>query len=56
LEGNYSFVESSTFADSIKSKGGAYQKGWHFIDIPYLDQGDSIDNYPNFEFDMHNIT
>lgn len=46
LEGDYPFVECSTFADEIKSKGGSYQADWHFIDNPFLDEGGSIDDYP----------
>ena len=48
-------VECATFADDIKFKGGSYQKGWHFIDTPYLDEGGKISDY-NFTFDDHNIT
>ena len=55
-EGDHSFVECTTFADDIKNKGGNYQQGWHFIDTPFLDQGNKISDYPNFKFDMHNIT
>ena len=28
---------------------------WHFINIPYLDEGGKISDY-NFTFDVHNIT
>lgn len=55
-EGDYPFVESSTFADLIKYKGGSWQSDWHFVDTPYLDNGDSIDNYPKFQFNPENIT
>jgi hypothetical protein len=55
LEGDYPFVECSTFADVIKAKGGSYQSGWHFIDNPFLDEGGSIDDYPDFQFDDQNI-
>jgi len=55
LEGDYPFVECATFADEIKSKGGSWQSGWHFIDTPYLDQGGSASDYPNFVFDEENI-
>lgn len=48
-------VECATFADDIKNKGGRYQQGWHFIDIPYLDQGGKISDY-DFTFDQHNVT
>eukprot|EP00347_Sterkiella_histriomuscorum_P010921 403374421 len=55
LEGDYPFVECATFADEIKAKGGAFQSGWHFIDTPYLDQGGSISDYPQFKFDENHI-
>ena len=49
------FTECATFADQIKNKGGAWQKGWHFIDEPYLDQGGDISDF-DFKADSHNIT
>lgn len=55
LEGEYPFVECATFADEIKAKGGSWQSGWHFIDTPYLDEGGSISDYPQFKFDDNNI-
>ena len=54
-EGSYPFVECATFADEIKAKGGRFQSGWHFVDTPYLNEGDKIDNYPNFKFDEFSI-
>lgn len=54
-EGKHPLVECATFADDIKYKGGGYQKGWHFIDQPYLDQGGKISDF-NFTADVHNIT
>ena len=50
-EGSYPFVECATFADEIKAKGGRFQSGWHFVDNPYLDEGDKIEDYPQFKFD-----
>ena len=55
LEDHHPMVECVTFADEIKSKGGSYQSGWHFIDTPYLDQGGKISDF-NFTMDEHNIT
>ena len=49
-------VECVTFADDIKFKGGSYQSSWHFIDTPFLDDGGSIDDYPDFVPDTHNAT
>lgn len=54
-EKNYPFVECATFADDIKYRGGGYQKGWHFIDSPYLSQGGKISDF-DFTPDAHNIT
>jgi hypothetical protein len=56
LEGDYPFVECATFADEIKAKGGSFQSPWHFVDIPFLDEGGSLDDYPQFKLDDHNIT
>lgn len=55
-ERDYPFVESSTFADLIKYKGGGWQSDWHFVDTPYLDQGGKISSYPDFKFNNKNIT
>ena len=55
LESSYPFVECATFADEIKAKGGAFQSGWHFVDMPYLDQGGSINDYPDFKFDTESV-
>jgi hypothetical protein len=54
-EKDHAFVECATFADEIKYKGGSYQKGWHFIDEPFLSEGGKISDY-NFTFDSHNVT
>jgi hypothetical protein len=54
-EKNHPFVECATFADSFKYNGGYYQKGWHFIDQPYLDEGGKISDY-SFKPDTHNVT
>jgi hypothetical protein len=54
-EGKYPFVECSTLADDIRTAGGQYQEGWHFVDNPFVDQG-SISDYPKFMFHDKNIT
>ena len=54
-EKNHPFVECATFADDFKYNGGYYQKGWHFIDQPYLDEGGKISDY-SFVPDAHNVT
>jgi hypothetical protein len=48
-------VECATFADEIKAKGGRFQAGWHFVDSPYLDQRDELENYPGFKFEEESI-
>jgi len=55
-EGQYPFVESSTFADTIKFRGGSWQSDWHFVDTPFLDQGGDVSQYPNYVFNPENIT
>lgn len=37
------FVECATFADDIKYNGGAWQSDFHFVDVPYVDQGQASD-------------
>ena len=54
-EGNYPFVECSTFADELKEKNGTWQSNWHFIDTPYLDEGGSINDYPLFKYDNETV-
>lgn len=55
-ESNHPFVECSTFADVIKSLGGNWQDDWHFVDQPYIDNGKTIDSYPDYQFNAQNIT
>ena len=55
-EGSHPMVECATFADFIKYKGGSYQKGWHFIDTPYFDEGGDISDYPDFNLEPYNVT
>ena len=55
-EKDHAMVECATFGDFIKYKGGSYQKGWHFIDVPYFDQGGDINDYPDFQLEEYNIT
>jgi len=54
-EDKHKFVECAPWADNFKYNGGFYQKGWHFIDQPYLAEGGKITDFP-FVFDTHNIT
>ena len=55
-ERDHPFVEAAPFADMVKYRGGQWQSNWHFVDIPYFDQGGNINNYPEFKEDMMNIT
>lgn len=54
-EGTYPFVECATFADQIKGQGMAWQSNWHFKDTPYLDEGGSVNDYPNFKPDPNTV-
>lgn len=54
-EGNYSFVECATFADDIKTTIGSFQQSWHFVNIPYLDEGGKLSDY-NFTVPAMNST
>jgi len=56
-EDKHPFTECATYADDLKGHGadGNYQRGWHFIDEPYLDEGGKISDF-KFKFDTHNIT
>eukprot|EP00347_Sterkiella_histriomuscorum_P011266 403373110 len=56
-EQNYTFVESSSFADLIKYSGGAFQSDWHFVNIPFVDQPNkTLSNYPLFRVRKENVT
>lgn len=44
-EGNHPFTECASFADEIKGKGYSWQSGWHYVNIPYLPDGGTIDDY-----------
>ena len=48
-EKDHPFTECATFADEIKGEGMNWQSNWHFVDRPYLDQGGTIDDYPDFK-------
>lgn len=51
-EGDYPFVETAVFADTIINMGYHFQYYWHFIDRPILNEnGTSISDFP--DFDMH---
>jgi hypothetical protein len=53
---NHPFVECAAYADYIKMRGGSWQSNWHFVDIPYFDQGGNAKDYPDFQFDEKNIS
>ncbi|TNV72394.1 hypothetical protein FGO68_gene13626 [Halteria grandinella] len=54
-EKDYPFVECATFADQIKEKGMMWQNNWHFVNYPYLDEGGSVNDFPNFKPDPHTV-
>lgn len=55
-ERDHSFVEAAPFADMVKYKGGGWQSSWHFVDIPYYDQGGNSNDFPDFKLDPKNIS
>lgn len=54
-EGSHPFTECATFADDIKGKGFYWSSEWHYVDQPYLSEGDSIKDYPNYQFAAENL-
>ena len=55
-EDKHPFVECSTLADDIKYHGGGWQSNWHFVDLPWFDQGGKPSDYPKYHFHEHNLT
>jgi hypothetical protein len=53
-ENLHPFVECATFADDIKYNGGAWQSDFHFVDVPYVDEG-QISDY-NITQNTHYLT
>lgn len=54
-ENLYSFVECSNLADDIKGNGGGWQADWHFIDLPWFDEGGSSKDFPEFKNSDKNL-
>ena len=52
----HGFVECATWADIIKNLGGMWQYNWHFVDQPYLSDGDKIEDYPKFKVHAQNVS
>jgi len=55
-EDKYPFVECAPFADTIKGQGYSYQKEWHFVNTPYLDDSQDISKYNFQDYRAQNIT
>ena len=53
-EADHPFVESATFADDIKYHGGAWQSDFHFVDNPFIGEGQASDY--TFTAAAHNLT
>ena len=53
-EGDYPYVESSTFADDIKYHGGAWQSDFHFVTNPFIAEGVASDY--KISTAKHNLT
>jgi hypothetical protein len=54
-ESAFPFVECATFADEIKLKGYAWQSNWHFKNTPYLEEGGSLNDFPDFHEDPNSV-
>ena len=55
-ERNHPFTECATFADEIKDTFGTWQKVWHHIDQPYLDEPETtIDEFPDFDIGDYDV-
>lgn len=48
-------VECVLYADDIKYRGGVYQSTWHFLNLPYFDEGGDLQDF-KFTYPKHNIT
>ena len=44
-EGLHPFVECVTYADMIKYRGGSWQKGWHYDNLPFFSNGTDASDY-----------
>lgn len=44
-ESLHPFTECALFADNIKGEGYSFQSNWHFINIPYYNEGGSPSDY-----------
>jgi len=42
-EGDHAFVETATFADDVKYHGEMWQSDFHFIDNPWIEEGEESD-------------
>lgn len=48
FENAWPFVESSCLADELTRRGESWQDLWHIKTATYLQDGGSLDRYPNF--------
>lgn len=55
-EGDHPFVECATFADEIKGEGYSWQSEWHYDNQPYMIEGGSPSDYPDFNPPTENVT
>lgn len=55
-EQNYPFVEAAPLADWIKFRGGSWQSPWHFINIPFFNEGGNASDFEDFGASEKNIT
>ena len=53
----YPFVECTTLADDMKYSGWSWQSNWHYVDTPFLDEGDKASDFPDYGgYTTQNIT
>lgn len=53
-ESLHPFTECALFADNIKNTGYSWQTNWHFIDIPYYNEGGEASDF-TFETPTVNV-
>jgi hypothetical protein len=42
-------------ADDMKGSGGTWQSNWHYVDLPWFDEGGSVQDYPEFKNSDKNL-
>lgn len=55
-ETRFYFVECANWADEIRSKDGKWNSPWHINHQPYFNEGGSLEDFPDFKFNLENTT